>query len=68
MERTFKKQQRTVGSIVKIPLENGFHGYGRILENDIAFYDFRTKEDLNPQEIIEKSILFVFYLANGRGY
>ncbi|TAD98648.1 MAG: hypothetical protein EAZ97_10570 [Bacteroidetes bacterium] len=59
MERTFKKQQRTVGSVVKIPLENGFHGYGRILENDIAFYDFRTTEELNPQEIIQKPILFI---------
>ena len=56
--RPLKRQQRTVGAIVKIPLEDGFHTYARILETRCAFYDARTEEDLEIKEIIEKPILF----------
>ena len=31
--RIFKRQKRTVGSIVKIPLEGGYHTYARILKD-----------------------------------
>ncbi len=58
MERQLKRQQRTVGAIVKIPLEDGYHTYGRILDYGVAFYDARTKEDLPPEEIVNKKILF----------
>ncbi len=54
-----KRQQRTVGAIVEIPLENGFHGYARILKTRLAFYDVHTKKDLLPEEIIKKPILFI---------
>ena len=58
MERKLKRQQRTVGSIVKIPLENGYHTYGRILKAGLAFYDAHTKKELSPKEIIKKKVLF----------
>ena len=54
-----KRQQRTVGAIVKIPLENGHHSYARILQTRLAFYDIRTKNDLSTDEIITKPILFI---------
>ena len=59
MERKFKRQQRTIGAVVKIPLENGFHTYGRILEVETAFYDIHTKKDLPTEEIIEAPVLFI---------
>ena len=58
--RIFKRQKRTVGSIVKIPLEGGYHTYARILKVEFAFYDLRTKEDISDLEkIISSPILFV---------
>jgi len=59
MERQLKRQQRTVGAIVKIPLEDGYHTYGRILDYGVAFYDARTKEELPPAEIVKKKVLFI---------
>ena len=56
--RKLKRQQRTVGSIVKIPLENGFWTYARVLEIKMAFYDAKTSQDLDISEIVEKPILF----------
>lgn len=54
-----KRQRRTVGAIVKIPLENEYHTYARILEYGLAFYDSRTKEELPIDKIIAKPVLFV---------
>jgi hypothetical protein len=60
LARKIKRQQRTVGSIVKVPLEGGFHTYARILKTKFAFYDFRTQTEVNDlQEIISKPILFI---------
>ena len=65
-----KRQQRTVGAIVKVPLEDGYHAYARILKTRLAFYDIRTQKDLLPDEIIIKPILFIavvydFAITNG---
>lgn len=54
-----KRQQRTIGAIVKIPLENGYHTYARILEYGLAFYDSRTKDELSVDDIVAKPVLFV---------
>lgn len=54
-----KKQQRTIGAFVKIPLEDGYHTYARILKSRLAFYDSRTTENLKTDEIIKKPVLFV---------
>ncbi len=65
IERPLKRQQRTVGAIVKIPLENGFHTYARILEEaSLAFYDARTKDELLPLEITRKRILFIISVSD----
>ncbi len=56
-----KRQQRTVGSIVKIPLERGYHSYARILKSPyFAFYDLRAKENLSDLDLIVSSpVLFI---------
>lgn len=59
MERKLKRQHRTVGALVKIPLVGGYHSYGRILEVEMAFYDIYTKEDLATKEILELPVLFI---------
>jgi len=48
------------GGIIKIIFDFPYHTYGRILNyGDIAFYDFKTKQDGWPsQEIIKSPILF----------
>ena len=61
MERQFKRQQLTAGAIVKIPLENGYHTYARIL---MAFYDIYTKKEIPINGIIEKNILFITCVYN----
>ncbi len=59
MEKKLKRQQRTVGAIVKIPLENGYHSYARILEDELAFYNIYTQQDESEEYILSQSILFV---------
>ena len=61
-----KQQRRTVGSIVKVPLEEGFHTYARILRGtSYAFYDCRTKDDLdNLSKIISTPVLFIISVQN----
>lgn len=53
-----KQQRRTVGAVVKIPLENGFHTYARILTDDFAFYNIHTKDDLPITDVIKLPVLF----------
>jgi hypothetical protein len=71
MERPLKRQQRTVGAIVKIPLEESFHTYARILKSKFAFYDCRTKDDIDIETIVSKPALFftnVYDSAVTKGY
>lgn len=67
-----KRQKRTVGSIVQIPLEKGYHTYAQTLEDLFAFYDCKTKEDIQDlQTIISSPILFitaVYDYAITKGY
>ncbi|HMZ65402.1 MAG TPA: hypothetical protein PK079_06250 [Leptospiraceae bacterium] len=37
-----KRQKRTKGAIVEIPLNNGYHTYGRVLKSGMAFYDLKS--------------------------
>jgi len=57
MQKKTKRQQRTIGAIVKIPLENGFYSYARILEDELAFYDIYTQKEENEEYIIAQPIL-----------
>jgi hypothetical protein len=56
-----KRQQRTLGAIVKVDLGNGYHSYARILDkSNFAFYDIMTNEEiLDFEVIISKPILFI---------
>jgi len=56
-----KRQQRTIGSIVKLPLDKGYHTYARILKSPyFAFYDLRTREEVSDLEfIVSNPILFI---------
>lgn len=60
MPTLLKRQTRTLGSIVKVPLENGFHTYARVLGVELAFHDLRTKEEIKDlEQIITSPILFI---------
>lgn len=56
-----KRQQRTVGAIIKIDLGDGYHSYARILDNaNYAFYDIKTKVEITDLiSIVSKPILFI---------
>jgi hypothetical protein len=55
-----KRQRRTIGAIVKIPLQDGSHSYGLVLDKaSIAVFKIKTKEDLQASEILEKDVLFI---------
>ena len=54
-----------MGSVLKIDLGGGYHGYGRILEKaSYAFYDIRTTDELQISEIISHRILFIVAVYN----
>ena len=60
-----KRQQRTVGAVVKIPLDAKHHTYGQILpEADLAVFDSRSVEDLPPTEVISRPVLFRLAVYN----
>jgi hypothetical protein len=54
-------QKRIIGSIVKIPLSEGYHAYARTLdEASFAIYDLKTNQDImDLDHIISKPILFI---------
>lgn len=56
-----KRQQRTVGAVIAIPLPNGFYSYGRILKHgDFAFYNFSSNGiSVDYGQVIQSKILFI---------
>lgn len=60
-----KRQQRTVGAIVRVPIDEEYHTYAQILEEaDYAFYDARTNGVLSIAEIVTRPVLFVVAVYN----
>lgn len=61
-----KRQQRTVGAILRIDLKDGYYNYAQILEFGVAFFDIHVKEsELESLDILlEKSILFIVEVYN----
>lgn len=60
-----KKQRRNIGDIVKIDLGKGYHSYGIVLNDPLmAFYDIRTKENLDINAISEIPVLFMVWVMN----
>jgi len=59
------RQQRTVGAVVKVPLEDGWHSYAQVLgEADFAFFDARTRDELSPEEVVSRPVLFRVAVSN----
>jgi hypothetical protein len=61
-----KRQRLKEGAIVKIPLQDGYHSYGRLLYNPyVEIFDYHTKEDVtNMDEIVSKPVLFTLSVYN----
>ncbi len=59
MKQDYKRQQRTVGAIVEINLNNGYKTYARILKNHFAFYNTYTKNQPDIEKIISSDVLFI---------
>jgi Immunity protein 26 len=60
-----KRQQRTIGAIVKIPLKDGFHSYALVLDKaSIAVYNLKTKSELTIEEVITYDTLFIIAVYN----
>lgn len=57
MARKFQKY--SVGGILKIPLDNGWHTYGQMIgDAEVAFFDAKTEQELSISEIVSRPILF----------
>jgi hypothetical protein len=55
-----KTQKRTIGDVVQVPLEDGWHSYAQVLpEASFAFYDARVESDLPVDDIVKRPILFI---------
>src|SRR5262245_11440659 len=53
-----KRQKRTVGAIVKIPLDGKWFTYGQILDDaEVAVFDARTDCELPMDEITSRAII-----------
>lgn len=55
-----KRQRRTLGALLKVPLGDGFHVYAQTLqEADFALFDMRTDTEACSEEIVCRPVLFV---------
>ena len=53
-----KRQRRTIGSLVKVPVDD-FFVYAQILqETDMVFFDSKGKDNLSEMDIINLPVLF----------
>jgi len=60
-----KRQQRTPGAFLKVPIDDEYHTYARILQEGIAFYDCRTTEEIDEmQRIASCPVLFITGVYN----
>ena len=60
-----KRQRRTVGSIVKIDLEDNTHSYAIVLDkSSIATFQIKTKQDLTISDILKEKVLFIVAVYN----
>ena len=60
-----KRQQRTVGSIIKINLDDNTHSYGIVLEKaSIAVFNIKTNNELTVSDILKEDILFFVAVYN----
>ena len=60
-----KRQRRKEGDLLRIPIDQTWHTYARVLRTPLlAFYDARTDGDLKPEEIIRRPILFKLWVMH----
>jgi hypothetical protein len=61
-----KRQQITIGSIIRLSLPCNKFGYGRILKNaSYAFYDLITEDEVESLDVVVNSpILFIIAVYN----
>lgn len=60
-----KLQRWTVGSIVVVPLGDGFHSYAQMLEEpEYAFFDSRTRAELLAETVVDQPALFRLWVMN----
>ena|ERR1700743_1376357 len=54
------RQKETIGAIIRVPIDEKYHTYGRIINSLVyAFYDMKTNSEITDLDLIEKSnILF----------
>jgi len=54
-----KKKLRKIGDVVKIPLDDEFHGYARVLRSGLfAFYKLKTRKEIPLTEVLKEPVLF----------
>ena len=54
-----KRQRWTTGAVMKIPLGNGEHAYGQMLESpEYAFFGVRTREELSLDAVLDHAVIF----------
>ncbi|WP_192820977.1 immunity 26/phosphotriesterase HocA family protein [Rufibacter sp. LB8] len=60
-----KKQRRTIGAVVEIPLDDGTHCYGIVLEDaSVGVFKVKTNENLEIPDILNKEVLFIVAVYN----
>ena len=65
MLAAMKKQRRTVGAVIEIPLGDGWLAYGQILADaDFAFFDTRVRSPMDATEVVETPVLFRVAVMN----
>lgn len=62
-----KKHQCIEGDIVRIDLGEGWFGYGRKLTSVWAFYDFRSRDEVMPGEVLKHPVLFKVWAGERKG-
>lgn len=62
-----KKHQCIEGDIVQIDLGEGWFGYGRKLASVWAFYDFRSRDAMVPEEVLKHPVLFKVWAGERKG-
>jgi hypothetical protein len=57
------RQKELIGAFFRVPIDEKFHTYGRILNDTYAFYDFKTDDEVTNIDLIEKAeILFKLFV------
>src|SRR5207302_936869 len=53
------RQRRTIGAVLKVPLDRRWHAYAWTLpEADFAFFDLRADSDIPLEEVVRRPIAF----------